>query len=215
MQKQLIKHLIFVVLFSVLISCSGGQSETVLPTPAQDNEPIQEALPTETPETPAEIETIPCELALPASDDWEVVLCEQFDDNKNNWEVESQDNPYARYTSTITDGKFVVDYSAKAFAGFQRTALTWFTIGEVKDFALSIKGLMDSQFQDVSWGIAFRGDEDSFFLFSILNNGTYKFEIYEDGGWINLISPKVTMISAWVKKTHCALKQVGRIFISA
>ena len=51
---------------------------------------------------------------------------------------------------------------------------------------------MDSSFKDVSWGIAFRGseDKDSFFLFSIMNDGTYAFEIFENGGWISLISKR-------------------------
>jgi hypothetical protein len=32
---------------------------------------------------------------------------------------------------------------------------------------------------------------DSFFLFSIYNDGTYAFEIYENGNWIPLISQRV------------------------
>jgi len=145
-------------------------------------------VPEETPDT----EGVPCDLPLPGPDDWVVVMCEQFDNNHNEWPIESQDNPYARYTSAITDGKFVVDYTAKGFAGYQRTALTWFEIGEEKDFALSIKGLMESTFDEASWGIAFRGNGDNYFLFSISNGGTYKFEILENGVWTLLINPMNT-----------------------
>jgi hypothetical protein len=51
---------------------------------------------------------------------------------------------------------------------------------------------MVSTFQDVSWGIAFRGSEEkeSFFLFSIMSDGTYAFEIFENGDWISLISKR-------------------------
>lgn len=177
------------MLFTFFAGCAGGQPEAVL-TPKGDDDSMKEAQITETPEETADIESVQCDLPLPGPDDWTVIMCEQFDDNRNEWEIESQDNPYASYISAITDGKFVIDYTAKGFAGYQRTALTWFTIGKVEDFALSIKGLMDSPYQEASWGVAFRGDEDSFYLFSISNNGTYKFEIFEDGGWTLLITPK-------------------------
>jgi len=189
MRKKLLRYLISAMILTFLAGCSGGQTEAVL-TPEGDDGSVKEAQLTETHEEAAGVESVPCDLPLPGPDDWEVVLCEQFDDNRNEWEIESQDNPYARYTSAIADGKFVVDYTAKGFAGYQRTTLTWFTIGEEKDFALSIKGLMDSSFQDVSWGIAFRGNGDNFFLFSISNDGTYKFEILENGVWTLLINPK-------------------------
>jgi len=127
---------------------------------------------------------------LPGPQDMSVVLCETYEDNRHNWQVESQDNPYARYTSEIRSGKFIVEYSAKVFGGFQRTALTWFDIGKAKYFALSVSGQMETRFEGVSWGVAFRADEtrDSYFLFSIYNDGTYGFEIFENNKWIQLIS---------------------------
>ncbi|MDO9546639.1 MAG: hypothetical protein Q7J07_07815 [Pelolinea sp.] len=188
MHKNLIRFPVLFLLAAVLMSCSGGQPDTV-PT-AEGEDMVLTATPDVSPTEPVNTDGIACDLELPGPDDWEVVLCETFDDNRNAWEVESQDNPYAKYTSAIADGKFVVDYSAKGFAGYQRTALTWFTIGNEKNFALSINGLLESSFQDASWGIAFRGNEDSYFLFSIANNGTYVFEIFENDGWIPLITPK-------------------------
>ncbi len=189
MRKKSIRYLISILLFTLLAGCSDGQPEMVV-TPEGEDDSNKEAQLSEVPEETSGIESVPCDLPLPGPDDWTVILCERFDDNRNGWEVESQDNPYAKYTSAITDGKFVVDYTVKGFAGYQRTALTRFTIGEEKNFALSIKGLMDTPFQDASWGIAFRGAEDNFFLFSISNNGTYSFEIRENGEWTPLITPK-------------------------
>lgn len=209
MRKNLIRFPVLFLLAAVLIGCSGGQPDAaptteggdMLQTSTPGGQPdaeltaergsvSQAATQTESPLGTDAVDGAACGLPLPGPQDWEIVLCETFDDNRNAWEVESQDNEYAKYTSAIADGKFVVDYSAKAFAGFQRTALTWFKIGNEKNFALSVKGLMDTAFQDVSWGIAFRGNEDSFFLFSIANNGSYAFEIFENDGWIPLISPK-------------------------
>ena len=158
--------------------------------PAAEPEPTATPVPpSPSPQSTVEV-GLPCDLPLPGSDDRVVILCELFDDNRYEWQVESQDNPYATYTSTITDGKFVVDYTAKGFEDYLHSALTWFTIGEVKDFALSIKGSMDTPYQDVSWGIALRWDEDSFYLFSISNTGTYSFEIFENDEWITLFTEK-------------------------
>jgi len=134
-------------------------------------------------------ETIECELDLPGDPDWTVLLCETFEDNRNEWQVESQDNPYARYTSEISDGQFQVDYAGKIFAEVSRSALTWFDVGEAGDFAFSASGLIDTRLVTAGWGVAFRADDemDSFFLFSIYNDGTYSLDIYENNGWIPLI----------------------------
>ena len=108
--------------------------------------------------------------------------------------AENQDNAYARYNARVTDGQFYeVDYAAKGFAQFQRSTVTWFDIAKAQDFALSIDGKMDSTFKDVSWGIGFRGSEEkeSFFLISIYNDGTYAFDIFENDGWISLISRRI------------------------
>ena len=166
-------------------------------------QPIATVEPSISANTPQALENTPtaetsaslpeCELPLPGPEDWPVYICDTFNGTHKTFPAENQDNAYARYSAQVTDGQFYeVDYTAKGFAKFQRTTLTWFDIATAQDFALSITGKMDSTFKDVSWGIAFRGSEDkeSFFLFSIMNDGTYAFEIFENGGWISLISKR-------------------------
>ena len=132
-----------------------------------------------------------CDLPLPGPEDWPVYICDSFNGTHETFPAENQDNAYARYEARLTDGQFYeVDYTAKNFAQFQRTTLTWFDIAKAQDFALSITGKMNSTFKEASWGIGFRGSEEkeSFFLVSIFNDGTYAFEIFENGGWISLVS---------------------------
>ncbi len=133
---------------------------------------------------------ITCDLPGASGKDWPVRVCERFADNAGGWTVESQDNPYARYSIDIKDGAYALEYAAKGFAGYQRNALTWFDLASAQDFALAVTGRINSDFQNCSWGVAFRADEDSFFLFSIYNDNTYAFEIYEDGNWIPLITQR-------------------------
>lgn len=134
--------------------------------------------------------SVPCALSIPGEQGWPVTLCETFDDNRNEWIVESQDNPYAQYSINVENGVYTLDYKAKSFALFQRNALTWFDLASAEDFALSSTGRMDSRFQSCSWGVAFRANEDSFFLFSLYNDNSYAFEIYENNTWISLISKR-------------------------
>jgi len=216
MRKKLLAILILAALAAFYTSCAGGQPDVVLFTP-EVSDPVEGAQPqdetmADASDEAADIESTPCDLPLPGPAERTVILCEQFDDNSNDWEVEIQDNPYANYTSAIADGKFRIDYTAKGFAGYQRTALTWFTIGEGRNFALSIKGDMDSAFQDVSWGIAFRGEDDNFFLFSILNSGEYRFEIYENGGWDTLITTRIHNGIRLGEENSVRIEAAGRDF---
>lgn len=206
--KKLLRNisgLLVLLLFIVLISgCGGTETGDATGQPAANlEESVQRTLTsaaaTAGPKTTVEpdsmavsteITGIECSLPNPSDKDWPVVLCETFDDNNFGWIVESQDNPYARYSIDVEGGKYALSYTAKGFASFQRSALTWFDVASADDFALSITTLMNSDFQNSSWGVAFRGDEDSFFLFSINNDNTYIFEIYENGGWIPLITKR-------------------------
>ncbi len=162
---------------------SGLQVEETAVPPASSAEENIPAM-----EEPTSNPGIPCALSKPSDKDWPVTLCETFDDNQKGWTVESQDNPYAQYRIAVEGGKYALDYTAKGFAKFQRSALTWFDVASAGDFALSVTALMNSDFQNCSWGLAFRADKDSFFLFSIYNDSTYAFEIYEKNSWIPLIS---------------------------
>lgn len=186
MKKRILSGNLLVIL--IMLSACGVPAQSPAPTAT-----AVEAAGENTPEAPTPTATfVPpaCDLPLPASEGWPVLVCETFEDAGNLFPEESQDNPYAEYSAGVSNGAYRLDYSAKNFASFQRTALTWFDIATAYDFALSITGLMSTDFREISWGIAFRGspEKDSFFLFSIYNDGTYGFEIYENGGWIPLIS---------------------------
>ncbi len=197
--------LLSIVVFTLfMVGCASSAEGEVTKSPTTNLElsvqqTLTHAAPPESGESgdsestavPAEVTAVDCDLPLAVNQDWPVVLCETFDDNSNGWQVESQDNPYAQYSIAVQNGQYELNYNAKAFAGFQRSSLSWFDVASADDFALTVTTLMNSDFQGCSWGVAFRADEDSFFLFSIYNDNTYAFEIYEDDGWIPLITQRV------------------------
>jgi len=184
------KTLTMFVLGAFLLMAAGCTAQEVAETPS----PVPTDVPTDVPPTVTPEPGISCALPLPASEDWEVVLCEDFNDNAHGWQEETQDNPYSAYTSAVAGGKFVVDYRAKSFAGFTQSAVTWFDVVQERNFVLSITGQIDSPFAESNWGIAFRGNDESFFLFSLQNDDTYIFEVYEDNRWLPLITRKQTNV---------------------
>jgi hypothetical protein len=180
--------LIILALLGLLAAGCGkaeapAETPSVTPTAVATQAPVRE----DTPEP-----GVPCELPLPAGGDWQPLLCETFDDNSHGWQEETQDNPYAAYTSAVQDGKFMVDYRAKSFAAFTRNALTWFDVAEERNFVLAVTGQIESTFTESSWGIAFRGDEESFLLLSLQNDDSYALEVYEDNRWLPLITRRQT-----------------------
>jgi len=173
----------------IFSACSAPAQQAAASSQATAAENAPQATVEPTLELPSGIPD--CDLPLPGPDDWPVYICDTFNGTHQTFPAEDQNNAYARYEARVSDGQFYeVDYAAKGFAQFQRTTLTWFDIAKAQDFALSITGKMNSTFKEVSWGIGFRGSEDkkSFFLLSIFNDGTYAFEIFENDGWISLVS---------------------------
>jgi len=190
-QKKIADPIGLLIIALIIASCGGNASVDEAPAAT----PIA-TVAAVTPESSAGEDTpvpgVPCDLPLPASGNWVVALCETFDDNDYGWQEETQDNPYAAYTSTVANGKFVVDYRAKSFEGFTRSALTWFDVAKERNFVLYLTGEIESAFTESSWGVAFRVNEDSFFLFSLQNDGTYILEVFEENRWLPLITRKQT-----------------------
>lgn len=183
-----------IMLFSLLLLAGCSPTELVEDAEQVTTEPVSTRTAEPTPITDPTIQTEQpeqtCDLELPAPDNWQVQLCDSFNDNRNEWQLESQDNPYARYVADIEDEKLQIDYSAKAFESFTRSAITWFDIGQGGDFALTISGSIESRLLNTGWGIAFRADDEmrSYYLFSIKNDDTFSLEYNNDNkNWIPFI----------------------------
>ena len=173
------------------VGCGGEETVEDAPTsaPVEETEVPVEPAPTQTETAEPDVE---CSIPVPSSSIWRIALCETFDDNSHGWQEETQDNPFATYTSAVAGGKFVVDYRAKNFAGFTKHAVTWFDIAKEPNFILSVTGEIESTFADTNWGIAFRGDGEDFYLFTINNDDSYRLEIFEDNVWSPIITTKQT-----------------------
>lgn len=197
------KRLTFFVLILLLCACSSPSEEAVQTAIAQTENAeaqipdsvIQTAIAkTESANHPAEedeqiIENTPepefqdCGIYTPYKEEWEVVFCDTFDDNRNGWDLGSDSGDLSRSIYSIEDGKFIVDLTGKATSGYLSGVIQWIPIMTSKDFVMTLKGDVFSSFKSVSWGIIF--NEEDYMNFSAFmigsRDGTYYLTKYDDG----------------------------------
>lgn len=118
-----------------------------------------------------------------ASNNWELVLEDTFDNNDNLWLAESSDDEYALINYEIVDGKYRWDATAhQSFIGWARS-----NTDPLTDFYLSVEITQVDAPDTADYGVLFREDEDSnFYYFAISEQGLYAFYIYFEG-WDTLI----------------------------
>ena len=112
-----------------------------------------------------------CKLKSPLKNEWETIVCDTFDNNKNNW-----------WTGLDTDigvdinihgGKYYIDYSSENATGYTTGFYTALQVGEAKDYVVSLTGKMTSVYKQCNWGLIVRGDWDEGYEFFVDNQGNY------------------------------------------
>jgi hypothetical protein len=152
--------------------------------PSSTPPPTSTPAPTATPNWTA---TAQIQDALSAAEDatnnWELVLADTFDNNDNIWLAESSDDEYALINYEIVDGKYRWDATAhQSFIGWARS-----NTDPLTDFYLSVEITQVDAPDTADYGVLFREDEDSnFYYFAISEQGLYAFYIYFEG-WDTLI----------------------------
>ena len=64
----------------------------------------------------------------------------------------------------IEDGKLVVDFTGKVNQSFMSGVVQWTSLAYARDFTISIKGEIISNFDNVTWGVNFHGAGAEFTL---------------------------------------------------
>lgn len=123
---------------------------------------------------------------------WPLRMRDTFDDNRNEWPLEDDNDDLASVSWKIENGKYLWDAKAKqAFIYW-----TYPSVTPVTDFTLSIDGKQIEGSQDGQYGLVFRLlDEYNYYLFMIDQDKNYSFQLYNDGEWSTItygtISPAV------------------------
>lgn len=127
------------------------------------NQPIETVSP-----NPPEISL--CAIKPIITNGWKTILCEEFDNNSNNFYVGN--NPTYGTKNKIEGGKYIINYDSKNSSGYT-TGLSYYQqFSEASDYFLSVDGKIDSNFRNNMWGVVVRGFNDGY-SFAIDNNGSY------------------------------------------
>jgi hypothetical protein len=123
---------------------------------------------------------------------WPLILDDTFDDNRNEWPLEEDDDDLASVSWKIEDGKYM--WEALAKQGF--IYWTYPSVPTATDFTLSVDAKQVEGPYDGQYGLVFRLlDENNYYLFLIDQDNNYSFDLYNEGEWFTLdqgtISPVV------------------------
>jgi hypothetical protein len=138
---------------------SGSSESVILPT----TPPEPSALPEPT-------EFI-CPIQEKQHQEWETILCEEFNDNSYQWD-EGLD-PQFGTNSELKNGIYSIDYNSENTSGYTTGFSLAIPFIESQDFVLNILGEMDSNFKQCTWGVMFNGFYDTGISFEIDNQGSF------------------------------------------
>lgn len=160
-----------------IVEAATGTTPTVTPTP-----------------TPSRFKNVEsCKISSGLKPEWKIRLCETFDDNSGYWVVGEQSNDLMNADAKIENGKYFIEYGGKAIKGYSTGVGSVIFIGDVDDFAITIKGKFDTINKYVGWGIVFRSSQaKDGYAFRISREGNYAFQRIVAGKVFTLIPAKAT-----------------------
>ena len=209
------KKFLFIILLLSFVSCStgipAGEIKTaIVETESIDAEPPPTIVPTEplpspTPPPP------PCNLSTSKNNDWTTIVCEEFESDTGGW-GSSVSGDLASSVFKVENSKLAVDFTSKNTQSFTSGVVQRLNISEAKDFTLSVKGNIISKFDQAEWGVAFRGESDSYYLLMFSNFGTYILQQLKNNTWTDLLVFKAHSAIRWEEENELTLVVDGDRF---
>ncbi len=222
------KHLLIFFLVTALCACSGPSEKAVQTAIAQTQNAesevpdsmIQTAI-AKTQAASGAIATIEpnldsnsssdinqdCEITSPYREDWSVAFCDTFSDNRNSWELGIDSGDLSRSLYSIEDGKLILDLTGKATSGYLSGVIQWLPVVSAKDFVITVKGDIFSDFKSCTWGIIFNEkDNNNFYAFMISNrDGTYFLTMFDKGDQKFPISGRTHSAIIWDEQNELTI----------
>ncbi|MGC9397104.1 MAG: serine/threonine-protein kinase [Anaerolineae bacterium] len=145
------------------------------PSPAPSTAPTEIPTPRPTP-APAAVSTVP--------NGWTLAFGDDFNDNARSrvtheWVVGSHEDDWGTVARDITDGLYTWDITAAYSVG--RWCMP--TITPTSDFYLTVEARRVSGPLDASYGVVFRHDGGSYYLFSIRDDGFFNLNLWHNFTW--------------------------------
>ena len=110
---------------------------------------------------------------------WTLAFSDDFTDNAHEWVVGSYADDWGAVSRVITDSLYTWNIVAARSVG------RWCTpeIAPAADFYLTVDARRVSGPLDASYGVVFRHDAGSYYLFSIRDDGFFNLNLWHDFTW--------------------------------
>lgn len=202
-----IQHLIACSIMILLAAGCAAQPATQAvqePTPEPTQiVPTPEPLPTPTPA---------CRLTSKLKPEWEILVCDTFDDNQYGWYEGEDKSDLAKVDVAVRDGKYMVDVVGQPHSGYSSGVVQWFGLQNAKDFLISMDGRISSKNRDIAWGINYWGTGKEFYSFGIGKEGWYYLDMLQGGKWYSPIRSKGHSAIAWDDTNNLTILVEGDTF---
>ena len=191
---------------------TNNTSTTQISTPTLSPEPTLE------PTLEPTFEPTPepaCDIASSIKNEWPIIYCEEFDDNRNNWVLGQFDEDLVTTTTKIENGKLIIEKIGKPTSGYTGGVVSWHELVSTSDFAVTATVKIDSKNRDVSWGFVFRNDlinSKNLYDFEIFKQGYYNFLKLNDGVWTPLLLNKSNSSIKWDEENTLTIVGEGNEF---
>ena len=197
-------RLVFYMFLVVIFFTACGQSEVKI-NPTSEPEIIPTVTMIQSTSTPMPTPTPACNITSDLKTEWSTVLCDEFENNQNEWYEASEDNELDKVDISVRDGQYIIDLLGKNVSGYQSGVIHWFPVGNGKNFMVSIDGLIESKYRGVSWGLNFWGNDSGFYSFGIGKEGQYRLIMLKDGDWFYPITTKTNSAIKWDEVNNLAI----------
>lgn len=209
--KTRLCFLIIIVTSLIFSSCGSinqdeSNVEPIISTPIPEDESVD----TDTIEPTSEPV---CNIQSDLKTSWETIFCEEFNDNSWEWYTGADISDLRTITAELKNGKYVVDITGNAHSSYLSGVVQWFYVPDARNFMITVDGEIESHNRDISWGINFLGNGDSFYSFGITKEGRYYLDMLEEGDWITLISSKSNKAINWDESNNISIVVDGDKFM--
>ena len=159
-----------------IIPATTATTTSVAPDSSDTPSPDPSVIPTETP-TPRPTNT-PAAVSA-ALTNWTLTFSDDFSDNVHEWTIGSYEDDWGTVARVITDNLYTWDITAA------RSVMRWTKpeIAPVADFYLTVDARRVSGPLDASYGVVFRHNAGSYYLFSIRDDGFFNFNLWYNFAW--------------------------------
>ncbi len=130
-------------------------------------------------------------LAAPNSpQDWNLVLCDNFDVATNGWSTSSVNSEFLSGKRSISNGRYVWQLTAKQGV----VSRIWPRGTNASDFFVTVQAQKREGDRNAGYGFVFRNQGENYYTFTLWDDGRFQVRKHSEGAWSTLMNGADTAI---------------------